>query len=315
MRIFVAGATGVLGRRLVRLLVERGDTVTGMTRSPGKRDLLERLGARPVVADAFDRDAMGQAIAEAQPDVVVHEMTALSDLSSIRQFDRAFAANARLRSEGTDVLLSASRAAGVERFVAQCFAGFLLAPGGPRVLSEEDALEPDPPEAFRSVIAADRHLERAVTGAAWTTGIVLRYGGYYGPGTTISLRPPGSQSEMVRKRQFPIVGDGNGIWSFIHVDDAAAATVAAIDRGERGIYHITDDEPAAVHTWLPDLAKALGAKPPLRVPKWLGRIAAGPAAVTMMTSASGASNAKARRELGWEPRYSTWREGFRDGLG
>lgn len=211
MNIFIAGATGVLGRELVRLLVERGDTVTGMTRSAAKRELLDRLGARPVVADAFNTEAVGQAIAGAQPDVVVHEMTALSDLKSIRHFDRAFAGNARLRSDGTDILVSASRAAGVGRFIAQSFCGFLLAPGAPRVITEEDPLDPDPPAPFRSVIAADRHLERAVTGASWTTGIVLRYGGYYGPGTTISRRPPGSQSEMVRKRQFPI------ILSLIHI--------------------------------------------------------------------------------------------------
>jgi nucleoside-diphosphate-sugar epimerase len=182
------------------------------------------------------------------------------------------------------------------------------------VLTEDDALDPDPPRPFVNLVAALRHLERAVTGAAWTTGIVLRYGGFYGPGTTVSLRPPGSQSELVRKRMFPIIGDGSGIWSFIHVEDAAQATVAAIDRAQRGIYQITDDEPAAVRDWLPGLAAALGAGPPLRVPEWLGRLAAGEPAVIMMTEVSGASNAKARRELGWAPRYASWREGFRHGL-
>jgi nucleoside-diphosphate-sugar epimerase len=315
MRVFVAGATGVLGRALVRLLVERGDTVTGMTRSASKRGVLERLGAKPVVADAFDAGAVADAVRAAEPDVVAHEMTALSELRAVRRFDRAFAQTSRLRREGTDVLLAASRDAGVPRFVAQSFCGFLLAPHGPRVVTEDDALVSEPPRPFTSMLAALRHLERAVTGASWTTGVVLRYGGFYGPGTTVSRRPPGSQSELVRRRMFPIIGSGAGIWSFIHVEDAARATVAAIDRAQRGIYQITDDEPAPVHDWLPGLAAALGARPPLRVPKWLGRLAAGPAAVVMMTEVSGASNAKARRELGWAPRYPSWREGFRDGLG
>jgi nucleoside-diphosphate-sugar epimerase len=206
MKIFVAGATGVLGRELVRLLAERGDTVTGMTRSASKRGTLERLGARPVVADAFDAPAVSRAVAEAAPDAVVHEMTALSDLGSVRHLDRAFAQTDRLRTEGTDILLAASRAAGVPRFVAQSFCGYLLAPGEPRVLTEEDALDPEPPAPVRSVMEAIGHLERAVTGAPGTTGIVLRYGGFYGPGTSLSRRPPGSQSEMVRRRRFPIVG-------------------------------------------------------------------------------------------------------------
>lgn len=315
MKIFIAGATGVLGSRLVRLLTERGDTVTGMTRTPGKRAMLERLGARAVVADALDPDAVGRAISEAEPDVVVHQLTALSGLSSIRNFDKTFAQNARLRSEGTDILLSASRAAGVDCFIAQSYAGFLLSANGKRMLSESDALEPNPPPFFRRAQAADRHLERAVTGAGWTRGIVLRYGGFYGPGTTISRRPPGTQSEMVRKRQFPIIADGAGIMSFIHVDDAASATLAAIERGQRGIYHVTDNEPAAFADWLPALAAALGARPPMRVPRWLGRLLGGPAAVAMMTAGSGASNEKARRELGWQPGYGSWREGFVHGLG
>jgi nucleoside-diphosphate-sugar epimerase len=203
----------------------------------------------------------------------------------------------------------------VKTFVAQSFAGFLLAGNGKRVLAETDPLAADPPAYFRRIMSADRHLERAVTGATWARGIVLRYGGFYGPGTSISRRPAGSQSEMVRKRQFPIVGDGSGVFSFIHADDAASATVAAIDRGKRGIYHVTDDEPVRCSEWLPALAAALGARPPLRVPKWLGRLAAGPAAVVMMTQVSGASNVKARRELGWQPVYSSWREGFIHGLG
>jgi nucleoside-diphosphate-sugar epimerase len=287
-----------------------------MTRTPAKRALLERLGARAVVADALDPEAVGHAISQAEPQVVVHQLTALSDLSSLRDFDGAFAQNARLRGEGTDILLSASRAAGVKRFVAQCYAGFLLAPGtNGTLLTESDPLEAHPPKPFRRAMAADRHLEEAVLGATWLEGIVLRYGAFYGPGTSMSTRPPGVQSEAVRKRQFPIVGRGAGVFSFVHIDDAASATMAAIERGKRGIYHITDDEPAPASEWLPGLASALGAKPPRHVPKWIGRLAAGPAAVIMMTEARGASNAKARRELGWEPKYSSWREGFVHGLG
>ena len=315
MKVFIAGATGVLGVRLVPLLVRKGYEVTGMTRTPSKRGLLERLGARPVVADALDADAVGRAISEAEPDVVVHQLTALSDLRGMRNFDRAFAQNARLRSEGTDILLSASRAAGARRFVAQAFAGFLLAPGNGALLKEDDPLAADPPKPFQRALRADRHLEGAVTGASWLEGIVLRYGSFYGPGTSVSRRPPGMQSELVRKRQFPIVGSGEGVFSFIHIDDAASATLAAMERGKRGIYHITDDEPAPASEWLPGLASALGARPPRRVPKWIGRLAAGPAAVIMMTEARGASNAKARRELEWEPKYRTWREGFVHGLG
>lgn len=313
-RIFVAGATGVLGRRLVELLVERGCEVTGLTRTPAKRALLEELGARPVVADALDAPAMHEAIRGAEPEVVVHQMTALSELGSIRNFEKAFRQNARLRAEGTDILLSASREAGVGRFVAQAFAGFLLGSGAPEVLSEDDPLLTPPPEPFRRVLEADRHLEEAVLGATWTEGIVLRYGGFYGPGTTISKRPPGLQSEMVRRRLVPLVGSAGGYTSFIHVDDAAAATIAAIERGGRGIYHVTDDEPAPASEWLPALASAVGGPPPLRVPVWLARLLAGPAVVAMMTRASGASNAKARRELAWEPRYPSWREGFARGL-
>jgi nucleoside-diphosphate-sugar epimerase len=314
-RIFIAGATGVLGRSLVPLLVQRGHSVVGMTRSNAKRQLLEQMGARPVVADALDPDAVGRAISEAAPDVVMHQLTALSDLRNFRNFDAAFAANARMRGEGTDILLSASRAAGVHTFIAQSFAGFLISRTGKSILTEQDALDPEPPTPFRRAFRADRHLEQVVTTASWTRGIVLRYGGFYGPGTSLSRNPPGSQSEMVRRRQFPVVGSGGGIWSFIHIDDAAAATVAALEHGQRGIYHITDDEPATVAEWLPFLAHALGGKPPVHVPKWLGRLLAGPAAVIMMTEAHGASNRKARTELGWTPKYPTWREGFRHGLG
>jgi nucleoside-diphosphate-sugar epimerase len=313
MRIFIAGATGVLGRRLVPLLVEQGHEVTGMTRTPAKRELLTRLGATPVVADALDAAAVGLAVHDAAPDVVLHQLTALADLRSVRNARRAFAANARLRSTGTDILLAAARAAGVRRFIAQSYAGLLLSRNGSPLLAEDDPLG-DEPAALRGVQAADRHLEATVTGATWTDGVVLRYGFFYGPGTAISLRPPGAQSEMVRKGRFPIIGSGAGRTSFIHIDDAAAATSAAIERGRRGIYHITDDEPAPFAEWLPQLAAALGAPPPRRVPRWLGRLLAGPAVVIMTTQGAGASNAKARRELDWQPRYTSWREGFVNAL-
>lgn len=315
MKIFIAGATGVIGRSLVRLLVERGDMVTGLTRTPSKRGMLETLGAQAVVADAFDAAVIREAIVAAQPDVVLHQMTALAELGVPRNVDRAFAKTARLRTEGTDILLEASRAADVPRFIAQSYCGYLPVASGPRVVTEQETLDPRQAGALSGVVESIAYLERAVTTAPGLAGIVLRYGGFYGPGTSMSLRPPGAHSELVRRRLFPIIGDGGGIWSFIHIDDAARATVAAIDRAERGIYQICDDEPAPVRSWLPELAAALGAKPPLRVPRWLARLAAGEAAVAMMTTVSGASNAKARRELEWAPRYATWREGMRYGLG
>lgn len=315
MNIFVAGATGVIGRELVRLLVERGDTVTGMTRSASRRGVIEQLGARSVVADAFDAEAVHRAVAAAEPDVVVHEMTALTHLGAPRNLHRDFAQTSRLRTEGTDILLAASQAVGVPRFIAQSYCGYLPATHGPLIVPEDEPLDPRLAGALAGVFEALQYLETAVTGASSTVGIVLRYGGFYGPGTTLSRRPPGAHTELVRKRRFPIIGNGAGIWSFIHVEDAARATVAAIDRAERGIYHICDDEPAPVREWLPELAAALGARPPFRVPRWLGRLAAGEAAVIVSTEVSGASNAKARRELRWEPVYRSWREGFRRGLG
>jgi 2-alkyl-3-oxoalkanoate reductase len=313
VRVFIAGATGVLGVRLVRMLKQRGDTVIGMTRTPAKRAMLEQMGAQAVVADALDPNAVGRAVSEAEPDVVVHQMTAISEIRSMRDFDKEFGQTARLRSEGTDILLSASKAAGVEAFVAQSYAGFLLTRGSKMVLSESDALDPDPHASMRRLVRAN-HLERVVTTASWTRGIALRYGAFYGPGTSISRFPPGLQSELIRKRQYPIIGGGAGITSFIHIDDAATATIAAIDHGQRGVYHITDNEPAPYAVWLPGLAAALGAKPPIHLPKWIARLAAGPAVVVMMTESRGASNEKARRELDWEPQYRTWREGFVHGL-
>jgi nucleoside-diphosphate-sugar epimerase len=307
MKVLVAGATGVLGRQLVPRLVAGGHEVTGMTRSAGKGELVRELGALPVVADALDPDAVARAVAAAEPEVIVHQLTALSGSLDLRHFDRDFELTNRLRTEGTDHLLAAGRAVGVERFVAQSYAGWPYARSGPSVKTEDDPLDPSPPEAMRRTHDAIRHLEEAVTGADWTEGIVLRYGGFYGPGTSIA--PGGENVEMIRKRKFPVVGDGAGVWSFVHVADAAEATVAAVERGRRGIYNIVDDEPAPVAEWLPALAGELGAKPPRHVPRWLGRLLAGEAATVMMTEVRGASNAKAKRELGWAPRHRSWREG------
>ncbi|HEY6779784.1 MAG TPA: NAD(P)-dependent oxidoreductase [Thermoleophilaceae bacterium] len=314
MKVFVAGATGAIGKQLVPRLLAAGHEVTALTRSPDKAEALLAAGAEPVVADALDRDAIVAAVARAQPEVVVHELTAIEDLRDMRHFDRGFAATNRLRTEGTDNLLAAARAAGARRFVAQSFGGWPYAREGGPVKTEDDPLTSDPPASIRETFAAIQHLEAAVTSAEGIEGLVLRYGGFYGPGTSIT-REGGDTSELVRKRRFPIVGGGGGVWSMVHIEDAATATVAAVERGAPGIYNVTDDEPAPVREWLPVLAQALDAKPPRRVPAWLGRIAAGELAVTMMTAIRGASNAKAKRELGWTPRYASWREGFQAGLG
>jgi nucleoside-diphosphate-sugar epimerase len=314
MRIFVAGASGAIGRRLVPLLLAAGHDVVGMTRSEGKRDLLRGLGATPVVADALDPDAVGQALSEAEPEVIVHELTAIPGSMNPRRLDRDFELTNRLRTEGTDHLLSAARASGVRRFVAQSFAPLSYARIGGPVKTEDDPLDPDPLPEVRATAGAIRHLERAVTGADWVEGIVLRYGGFYGPGTSIATDPDTEQVAAVRARKFPVVGGGTGVWSFIHIDDAASATLAAVERGAPGVYNVTDDEPTRVSEWLPGMAEAIGAKPPRRVPKWLGRIVAGRAAVMMMTEMRGASNEKAKRELGWQPSFSSWRQGFAAGL-
>jgi nucleoside-diphosphate-sugar epimerase len=315
MRIFVAGATGALGKQLVPQLVANGHEVVGMTRTGSKQDELRSMGARPVVADALDPDAMALAVAEAEPEVIVHQLTALSGSFDMRKVDQFFAATNRLRTAGTDHLLAAGRAAGTRRFVAQSYAGWPFARTGGAVKSETDPLDPTPPQAMREVLNAIRHVEDAVTGAELVEGIVLRYGGFYGPGTSLSSDPRADISENIRKRKFPVVGSGAGMWSFIHIADAASATVAAIEHGSPGIYNVVDDEPAPVREWLPALASALGAKPPRRLPRWLGRLAAGEAATVMMTEIRGASNAKARRELGWQLRYPSWRQGFAQGLG
>lgn len=308
MKIFLAGAAGAMGKQLVPRLVQAGHDVVGTTRSESKRALIEELGGTAVVVDALDADQVGDAVAKAEPDAIIHELTAIETFD-IRRFDRSFALTNRLRTEGTDHLLAAGRAVGVKRFIAQSYAGWPFAHTGGPVKTEEDALDPNPPRYMRESFNAIRHVEEAVTGADWTEGIVLRYGGFYGPGT--SLAPDGGeQVEMIRKRQFPIIGNGAGVWSFVHIADAAEGTVAALERGRRGIYHIVDDDPAPVSEWLPGLARNFGAPKPFRVPKFVGRLAAGEAGVVMMTEIRGASNEKAKRELGWQPRHPSWRDGF-----
>ncbi len=307
MRVFVAGATGAIGRQLVPRLVAAGHEVTGMTRSESKQAMVRELGAVPVVVDALEPDAVAEAVRRARPEVIVHQLTALAGVE--RYTERDAAPTNRLRAEATDYLLSAGQAVGVRRFVAQGVATFgAYARNGGPVKSEEDPLDPTPVREMRATLAAIRHLEQSVLGAKWTEGIVLRYGAFYGPGT--SLAPGQEQFELVRRRKFPVVGDGGGVWSFIHIADAAEATVAAVTHGSRGIYNVVDDDPARVAEWLPALAQQLGAKKPMRVPRFVGRLFAGEAGVMMMTELRGASNAKAKRELAWTPAHPSWRQGL-----
>jgi nucleoside-diphosphate-sugar epimerase len=307
MRVFVAGATGAIGKQLVPRLVAVGHEVVGMTSKESNRGVVGELGATPVVADALDPDQVAEAVGRANPEVIVHQLTAIGSVD-MRHFDRDFALTNRLRTEGTDNLLSAGRAVGVRRFVAQSAVYGSYARSGGAVKSEEDPIDPSPPREIRESAAAIRHLEEAVLGAEWTEGIVLRYGAFYGPGTSLSAG--GEQFELVRRRKFPLVGDGGGVWSFVHIADAAEATVAAVDRGRPGIYNVVDDDPAPVAQWLPALAQELGAKQPMHVPRFVGRMFAGETGAVFMTEIRGASNAKARRDLGWQPKHASWRQGF-----
>ena len=309
MTVLLAGASGALGKQLVPRLVADGHEVVGATRTESKLPMLAELGATGVVADFLDADQVARVVAEAEPEVIIHELTALNREFDIKHFDRTFEETNRLRTEATDHLLAAGRAAGVKRFIAQSYAGWPVARTGALVKSENDPLDPAPPNGIRETHAAIRYVEEAVTSADWTEGIVLRYGGFYGPGTSLS-REGGAQIEQIRERKFPVVGNGAGVWSFIHIEDAAEATVAAVRRGRPGIYNIVDDDPAPVAEWLPAAASAVGAKPPRHVPRWLGRLVAGEVGAVMMTEVRGASNEKAKRELGWLPRHASWREGF-----
>jgi 2-alkyl-3-oxoalkanoate reductase len=309
MRVFLAGAGGAIGRYLVPRLIQSGHEVVAMTRSPKKVDALRDAGAYPVVADGLDRAAVLAAVTGAEPEVVVHQMTALTDLAgNMRHFDDEFAVTNELRTKGTDHLLEAARAAGARRLVVQGYSGWPSVREGGPVKTEDDPLDPDPPAAMRRTLEAFRYMERTVLSSPDVEGVVLRYGGFYG---TLQDMPP-EMIAMIRKRRFPVVGNGAGVWSFVHLDDAAAATVAALDHGAPGIYNVVDDDPAPVAEWLPTMADALGAKPPRHVPAWLGRLAAGEAGLSMMTKVRGSSNAKAKRELGWRPRYASWRDGFRE---
>ncbi len=301
MKVFVAGAGGAVGARLLPQLLDAGHEVVATARSPRGLAGIEASGARAAPMDGLDEASVQEAVARAQPDAIVHEMTALSGKSDLRHFDRWFAVTNELRTRGTDNLLRAGEAIGIDRFVAQSYTNWTNPRSGGPVKTEEDPLDSDPPREMRETLGAIRYLERRVVEVG---GLALRYGNLYGPGTSLS----DEYVEMVRKRRLPLVGDGGGIWSFIHVDDAAAATVAALERGAPGVYNIVDDEPAPVREWLPVLAERSGAKPPHRVPTWLGRLASGEVGVSMMTRVRGSSNEKAKRELGWEPGHPSWRD-------
>jgi nucleoside-diphosphate-sugar epimerase len=313
MKVFLAGSTGVVGRRLLPELVAAGHQVVALVRNPQKRNVVESLGAKAAIADALDKDGLTEAIRTAEPEVIIHELTAIAGVKSFRKLDEDFALTNRLRTEVTDTMLAAARTVGTRRFIAQSFCGWPFAREGGPVKTEEAPLDPSPPSSFSKTLAAIVYLENAVRSVSDIQAIALRYGMFYGPGTSIAK--DGSTVELIRKRRVPIVGDGTGIWSFVHIDDVGRATVAAISRGNPGIYNVVDDEPAPVSTWLPALAHAVGAKPPYRVPVWLGRLLTGAGGVSMMTEIRGGSNAKAKSELGWQPSYPSWRSGFVEGLG
>ncbi|MGH8823142.1 MAG: NAD-dependent epimerase/dehydratase family protein [Jiangellaceae bacterium] len=312
MRIFLAGATGAVGTRLVPVLVGAGHAVVGTTRSAAKFDALEQAGAEPVAMDGLDRDAVMTAVTSAKPDVVIHQLTALTGMGNPKKFDDEFAVTNRLRTEGTDHLLSAAREAGAQRFVAQSYTGWPNERSGGPVKTEDDPLDRHPTAPSRRSLAAIEYLESTVAGASDIEGIVLRYGSFYGPGTGLSVG--GELVEMVRKRRFPIVGGGTGVFSFVHIDDAATATLAAVEHGTPGIYNVVDDDPAPLAEWLPYLAEVIGAKPPMRLPAWLVRPMLGEHGMAIMTTMRGSSNAKAKQELGWKLAYPSWRDGFRTGL-
>jgi nucleoside-diphosphate-sugar epimerase len=312
MRVFLAGASGAIGRPLLPLLVGAGHEVVGTTRSEEKADAIREAGAEPAIVDALDAEAFGRAVSEARPEVVINQLTSLPDALDFRD-PETFAATNRLRSEAGPALAAAAAEAGARRLLAQSVA-FFYAPVGDRVKGEEDPLiEPPPESPMAGGVASLRELERSTLEAPGLDGLVLRYGYFYGPGTHYA--PDGGTAEMVRKRRFPVVGRGGGVFSFIHVEDAAEATVAAVERGSPGVYDVVDDDPAPLREWLPLYAEALGAKRPHRVPVWLARLVAGREAAGLATELRGASNAKAKRELGWAPRYPSWRLGFREALG
>jgi len=307
MRIFVAGASGVVGRHLLPVLVKAGHQVVGMSHSAGKRQLIESLGAEHVTADALDRGAVWREVTRARPNVVIHQATAIPQELNLRKFDQQFALTNRLRAEGTDILLAAARAAGARRFIAQSYAGWPYARVGGPVKTEDDPLDPNPPEVFRTSLTAIRHLETTVSNTAGIQGVVLRYGSFYGPDSSGVW-----MVDQIRKHRLPVVGSGAAVWSFLHMDDMASATLAAAEGNQTGLFNIVDDEPAAASVWIPELARIVGAKPPSHVPAWIAKMAIGEAGVIMMTEARGSSNQKAKAKLGWSPRWKSWRDGFRD---
>ncbi|MGE3976990.1 MAG: NAD-dependent epimerase/dehydratase family protein [Nitrospira sp.] len=313
MKVFVAGSTGAIGRVLVPQLVEKGHEVVALVRDDQKAEALLAVGATVAVADALNKEALTAAIRKAEPEIIIHQLTALAHAGNLKRLDDEFVLTNRFRTEVTDTLLAAARLVGVRRFIAQSFCGWPFAREGGPVKAEEAPLDPNPPTGFAKILAAIQYLEDTVRKTVDLRVLALRYGPFYGPGTGIAQDGP--VIKLVRKRMLPIVGNGAGIWSFIHIHDAARATVAAVSSGSPGIYNVVDDEPAPVATWLPALAGAVGAKPPYRVPVWLGKLAIGEGGVSMMTQIRGGSNAKAKRELGWEPTYQTWRRGFVEGLG
>jgi len=313
MKIFVAGGTGAIGRFLVPQLIAAGHEVVGLARNDAKAGQLEAAGAKPAIADPLNRDALTAAIVDTRPEVVIHELTAISSLGDLKNLDHEFELTNRFRTEVTDTMLAAARTAGARRFIAQSFCGWPFAPEGGPVKTEEDPLNPDPPHGFSETLAAITHVEDAVMGSTDLPALALRYGFFYGPGTGISS--DGAMVDLVRQHKIPLVGDGGGIWSFCHIEDAARATVAAVAKGEPGLYNIVDDDPAPVSEWLPILAETVGARAPSHVPAWMAKIAIGEGGVAMMTRNRGGANAKAKRELGWEPQYKSWRTGFVEGLG
>ena len=312
MKVFVTGGTGAIGQFLLPMLVENRHEVTALTRRADKAVKLEDGGVSAVIADPFDKQQLTAAVRRAEPDVIIHQLTALAGVGNFRKFDQEFALTNRFRTEVTDTLLAAARTIGTRRFIAQSYCGWPYAKKGPPIKTEEDPLDPKPLEPFTRTLAAIRSLEDKVRSVTFLDALALRYGMFYGPGTAIGKG--GTIVKMVQKRRFPVIGGGGGIWSFIHLIDAARATVAAISRGAPGVYNIVDDEPAKVSAWLPALAAAIGAKPPYKMPHWLGELTIGKAGVSMMTQIPGCSNAKAKRELNWTPIYSSWRVGFVDGL-
>ncbi|HJQ10778.1 MAG TPA: NAD(P)-dependent oxidoreductase [Gemmatimonadaceae bacterium] len=312
MKVFVTGGTGAIGQFLLPLLVENKHEVVALTRSASKATRLEDIGVTPFIADPLNKQALTAAVRRAEPEVIIHQLTALTGVRNFKKLDQEFTLTNRFRTEVTDTLLAAARTIGTRRFIAQSYCGWPYAKKGGPVKTEEDPLDPKPPENFTKTLAAIRSLEDKLKGVNYLEAFALRYGTFYGPGTAIGKG--GLILKMVRSRRFPIVGGGGGVWSFIHVIDAARATIAAISRGTAGIYNIVDDEPAKVATWLPVLAQTVGAKRPYHIPHWLGELTIGKAGVSMMTQIRGCSNAKAKRELNWTPIYPSWRIGFADGL-